>query len=221
MILNYTTSTIGYGVDGFCWINDILSFFIVFLIPMALTLLFNTIAFIISLVLLFRASRVQARLKKHKNTSYLRVSFCIFSVTGLTWIFGFVAILVDDDWAWYPFIILTFTQGLGICVAFVCTKKVGRLYKDELSKPMSHLTSFLSSSRQRDGHFTSYLSGSKHIAKMSEQEETTSTETSHQLNTSTQLTFSQKQFASKKGFETSVIIVILIIKIHFLRFIGP
>ena len=70
---------------------------------------------------------------------------------------------------------------------------------------MSHLTSFMSNSRQRDGHFTSYLSGSKHIAKMSEQEETTSTETSHQLNTSTQLTFSQKQFASKKGFETSVI----------------
>ena len=205
VILNYTTSAIGYGVDGFCWISDILSFFIVFLIPIILTLLLNTVAFIILLVLLFRASRIQARLKKHKNTSYLRVSICIFSVTGLTWIFGFVAILADNNWAWYVFIILTSTQGLIICVAFVCTKKVGHLYKDELSKPLSHLTSLMSSSRERDGHFTSYLSGSKHVGKICEQEETIPTEMSNRLKTSPQLTLFKIEFVNKKEFETNVI----------------
>ena len=97
------------------------------------------------------------------------------------------------------FISLTSTHGLVICVAFVCTKKVGCLYKMQLNKPLSHLTSFMSISRPRNGHFISDLSGSKQTIKTSEQEETSTTERSNQLKTaSTQWTLSQVECANKE-----------------------
>ena len=198
VILNYTTSAIGYGINRFCWINNIPSLFLVFLMPVVFTLLFNAITFTFTLVFLFKASWNQARLKKQNSISYLRLSLCVFSVTGLTWMFGFVAILVDDDWAWYLFIILTSTQGLVICVAFIFTKKVGRLYKEKLSKLMGHSISFMSSSRQRN------LSGSKQTAKNSNQDET-NIGRPNELTLSTQLTMSQVESANEEQVERNMI----------------
>ena len=62
-----------------------------------------------------------------------------------------------------------------------------------------HLTSFMSISRPRNGHFISDLSGSKQTIKTSEQEETSTTERSNQLKTaSTQWTLSQVECANKE-----------------------
>ena len=128
--MNFTTDLIQYGRDGFCWIGHIPSFYIVLLAPVALSIVFNGITFLITFCLLFNASRAQAKLKKQQNIPYFRICLSVFSITGLTWIFGFLANLIGDDWAWYVFIILSSTQGLVICIAFIFTQKIAGLYKN-------------------------------------------------------------------------------------------
>ena len=89
---------------------------------------FSVVGSVVTLVifsLLFKASRAQAKLKKQQNVNYLRVSLSVFSITGLTWIFAFLVIVVTDDWAWYAFVILTSTQN-GWCQRVL---KTGRLTK--------------------------------------------------------------------------------------------
>ena len=129
LLVNVTTDMIQYGKNGFCWIGHVPSFYIVFVVPVALCIVFNGITLITTFILLFKASRNQAKLRKQKSTSYLRVSLCVFSITGLTWIVGFLAILIGDDWAWCAFIVLTSTQGLVICAAFIFTQKIAGLYR--------------------------------------------------------------------------------------------
>ena len=48
----------------------------------------------------------------------------IFAVLGITWIFGFIALLANQLWPWYPFIILNSTQALIISIMFLGTKKI-------------------------------------------------------------------------------------------------
>ena len=131
LALNYTTNYIGYGEEGFCWISDRNSFFAAFLAPLCLSLLVNGITFTVTTYLLFKAQRGEAKLQKQKSTSYLRIYLSVFSITGLTWVFGFVAILAREDWAWYLFIILNSSQGFTICLAFLFTQKIFALYKEK------------------------------------------------------------------------------------------
>ena len=134
IILNFTTNgVILYGVTedgrrGRCWINDIRSQAVVVYTPLVVTLLFNATLFTYISILLCKASRSQAKLNKTKRTPYLRIYISIFSVTELAWLFGFVSLLARQGWAWYVFIVLNTTQGLTMFVAFLCTKKVAKLY---------------------------------------------------------------------------------------------
>ena len=117
------------GMVGSCWINHFESAIVAFIAPVALSLLLNLIFFTVIVVLLCLAVRSQTRLDKdNKNTPYIRVVIAIFLVSGLTWGFGFLAILIGTAWSWYPYILLNSTQGLVIFLAFLCTKKVGGLY---------------------------------------------------------------------------------------------
>ena len=149
VIVNYTTDLIGYGEDGFCWISHIHSFYTVFVAPVVLSIIFNGITFTVTVSLLFKASRAQAKLNKQQSISYFRVYLSVFSITGLTWVFGFIAIVVRDDWAWYTFIVLTSTQGFVICLAFILTQKVGSLYKGFFTPSVSEKTSSKSNAKQR------------------------------------------------------------------------
>ena len=157
--MNYATDVIQYGKDGFCWIGHVPSFYIVFVAPVAVSIVFNGITFVITFSLLFKASRTQAKLKKQHNISYFRIYLSVFSITGLTWIFGFLAIVARDDWAWYIFIILTSTQGLVIAIAFVFTQKVGSLYKEVLFSSLNALTASKRSST-KDSSLAKYLGNS-------------------------------------------------------------
>ena len=141
IIVNFTTTgLVLYGVLadgslGSCWINHLESAVIAFLLPLVLSLSFNLIMFIVVVVYNAAASRSQAKLKKAKNISFFRVTFAIFSITGLTWIFGFLAILAGASWAWYLFIIFNSTQGFIIFIAFLFKKKIFKHYHN-LSVPI-------------------------------------------------------------------------------------
>ena len=134
VIVNFSTDgLVLYGVYedmrvGSCWINHAESAVIAFVVPLAISIIINMFLFVFATVLLCDASRTQAKLGKKKNVSYFRVNFAVFSVSGMTWLFGFIAILARSQWAWYPFIVLNSTQGVTIFIAFVFTKRVFKLY---------------------------------------------------------------------------------------------
>jgi len=151
--VNFTTnSLVLYGVlsdgtQGSCWINHLESAVVAFVIPVCLSLIFNFTIFIVVSVYLFMASRAQDKVKKHHHISYLRVNLAIFTVSGLTWVFGFIAILAGTSWAWYIFIILNSSLGFVIFIAFLFTKKVLNLYLSLLHMRVPEST--LSSTKQQ------------------------------------------------------------------------
>ena len=117
------------GMQGSCWINHLESAVVAFVVPAAISLLFNGTTLIVSTVLICKARKNHVKLQRSgQGTPFLRLYIAVSSITGLTWIFGFVAILASTSWAWYPFIILNSTQGFVIFVAFLVNKRIGRMY---------------------------------------------------------------------------------------------
>jgi len=135
------------GTQWLCRINHLESAIVAFVIPVCLSLIFNFTIFIVVSVYLFMASRAQDKVKKHHHISYLRVNLAIFTVSGLTWVFGFIAILAGTSWAWYIFIILNSSLGFVIFIAFLFTKKVLNLYLSLLRRRVAKST--LSSTKQQ------------------------------------------------------------------------
>ena len=124
-----------YGVtdDGSvrsCWINHFLSFVLLFLVPLLLSLTLNLAMFLTVSVFLCQLSRTKSSSSKghSKHAMLIRVWLAFFSVTGLTWVFGFLAIPNETSWAWYPFVVFNSTQGFSIFLAFLLTRKTLRLY---------------------------------------------------------------------------------------------
>ncbi len=132
-ILNFTTDgLVDYdklGNSESCWINDSESLLATVLVPLAIALAFNAVNFVFLVVVTCRAWYTQHKLQKSTDAArYLRLLIAVFSVTGLCWGFGFIAMLVDQSWAWYPFIILNSSQGFVIFLAFTFTRTTARLY---------------------------------------------------------------------------------------------
>ena len=168
IIVNFTTDDLVLygeledGTQGSCWINHLESAIVAFIVPVALSILFNGVSFVCVSVLLCSAWRTESKLDKEKHVPFLRVYIAIFSITGLTWLFGFLAILARSVWAWYPFIILNSTQGFIIFIMFLFTKKVALLYLELLHMyiPWETKTSSTSAKqtydlRKNGGGFTS------------------------------------------------------------------
>ena len=129
IIVNYATDELVLygetenGSTGPPWINHPTSAVIAFICPAVLALLFNAVAFVTSFVLLCKAAGSIRSVKKH-----VRIIIALFTVMGLTWLFGVIALIPEFSWAWYPFIILNSTQAMWIAVMFLLTKKIIKLY---------------------------------------------------------------------------------------------
>ena len=101
IIVNFTTNglvlygVLSDGTQGSCWINHLESAVVAFVVPVCLSLIFNFTTFIVVSVYLFMASQAQDKVEKHHHISYLRINLAIFTVSGLTWVFGFIAILAQ------------------------------------------------------------------------------------------------------------------------------
>ena len=142
IIINYTTDGLvlygetSNGTVGPPWINHPPSAAVAFLAPIVVALLFNGAAFVVSGVLLCKAafSERSNGNKNGANLRYFRVIVALFSVMGLTWLFGFLALIAQMNWAWYPFIILNSSQALWIAATFLLTKKIIKLYMSFFQK---------------------------------------------------------------------------------------
>ena len=134
IIVNFTTTDLVLygemkdGTSGVCWINHPLSVIVAFTAPLGISLIYNTVIFIIATIYLCVSSISRSKLNSDKRVPFLRLNIATFSVSGITWLFGFIALLPGLQWAWIPYIILNSAQGFIIFISFLCTKRVALLY---------------------------------------------------------------------------------------------
>lgn len=141
VITNYTTEgLVQYGEregddnnTAQCWINHALSLVVAFLVPVGVAILFNTIFFVVSVSLLCKASNTSVKSIRSTQGRNIRVIIAAFVTTGITWLFGILAIF-NQTWAWYPFIAFNSSQAMLIALAFLLTRRVLQLYRTLLRR---------------------------------------------------------------------------------------
>ena len=141
IIVNFTVdNSVNYGVGNICWINGAIALIVTFVVPVGVSIVLNTITFIIVMVMLMRIRNrpmvASSDPSEHKKQSLkdFRFAVTLLVLTGLSWLFGFLALLSRDlSWAWYLFIIFNTTQALAVLMSLFFTKKVFRLYHSLLS----------------------------------------------------------------------------------------
>ena len=136
IIVNFTVEdSVNYGVGSSCWINQPIALIVTFVAPVGLSIIFNVITFVVVMVMIGcirrrpMASSHDPEERKKQLRKDFRFAVALLTVTGLSWLFGFLALFSSDlSWAWYLFIIFNTTQAVSVLVAFLFTKQVFHLY---------------------------------------------------------------------------------------------
>ncbi|XP_041351118.1 uncharacterized protein LOC121370083 [Gigantopelta aegis] len=122
--INYAihgANDIGYG-KSLCYISNFYSIIMGLLVPVAIVVLFNGVLFILTINSLRKMSLEHENLTGKKENVYLYIK--LSSLTGLNWLFAFVAPLTGIQELWYVFVVLCGLQGFYIFLAFVCNRRV-------------------------------------------------------------------------------------------------
>ena len=138
----------GYGESGICWMSEPNAYIYFVIIPIAVLLLFNIVAFSITAVYLRKHSRNRAARQATGNRrSNLSIYAKLSTLMGFSWLFGLLALIVTSTMVfWYLFVIFTSLHGVFVAFAFVFNSKTFNLYKQKFvnSKGASKF-------RRRDG----------------------------------------------------------------------
>ena len=124
---------IGYGGTDHCWINNVKSNTFVFVIPVAFSILFNALFFLLTVNSIRKIKKQTQQVAKAANSRRNMVLFLKLAILmGFTWIFGYLKILVSSYFD-YPFVIFSSLQGVYIAFGFVFTTRVKKMYGDLFS----------------------------------------------------------------------------------------
>ena len=133
---------LGYGESEICWLTESNAYTYFVTIPIALLMLFNIIAFIVTAVYLHQHGKnTAARQASGKRQSNLSIYVKLSTLMGFTWLFGLLALVTSTTVFWYFFVILTSLQGVFITVAFVMNRKTLNLYRNGYEKRHDTLSS--------------------------------------------------------------------------------
>ncbi|MEW8545704.1 MAG: 7 transmembrane receptor [Candidatus Thiodiazotropha sp.] len=116
---------VGYG-GTLCYLSSPVLQTITFVIPSAAAVVSNIVLFALVVINISAASIGSANLNQERN--YLGIYTRLSSILGLTWIFGFLQLLIGNDILDYMFIVLNASQGVFIMMAFVMNKRTLTLY---------------------------------------------------------------------------------------------
>ena len=125
----------GYG-KGVCWLTNGSGLLLFFALPIGILLLLNLLLYCLVIKGLAITSKSTALVRQNndENKRLLLIFVKLTTIMGFTWIFGFTAMFADVPVLWYIFVVFNTLQGLFICLAFVCTKKVFKLFRDMCCK---------------------------------------------------------------------------------------
>lgn len=124
--------SIGYG-GRICYISEPSMVGFTFALPVGIIVCLNIIFFVI---VIYKISESTMRLRGgQSNDRYNAVIYMkLSSLTGATWIFGYLYIWTGFLPLEYIFIVLNAGQGVFIFVSFICNSKILRLYHELFRK---------------------------------------------------------------------------------------
>jgi hypothetical protein len=128
---------ISYGGPKGCWINKGLANLFIFVLPLAVSVIWNAVFFGLTVKAIYKAKKqarmVTEQLENRRNSSvYIKIAVLM----GFTWIFGFLALL-ESTYFEYPFVIFNTLQGVYIALAFTFNSRVKKLYRLKVFKRKS------------------------------------------------------------------------------------
>ena len=107
-------------------------------VPIAVTLAFNISVVVFISIVIVNASRRQRRLsqssyRKTQNVNFVRLFLVLLTVLGLFWVLFFVLVYLPEAHTQklgviIVYVILTDTQPIFVCIAFICTPKIFRMW---------------------------------------------------------------------------------------------
>ena len=116
----------GYG-GSICYLSTPLMHTITFIFPSAATIVTNVVLFSYVIYRIRKASVSAEILNQERN--YFGVYARLSTITGLTWIFGYVHIFLELEIIEYLFIVFNACQGLFIMIGFILNKRVCTVYR--------------------------------------------------------------------------------------------
>ena len=149
-----STINISYGNKSMCWITNANALIVVFIVPVSLIILFNSVVFVVSARAIHIGLKHSATLHALKGQSQRRrrssislqpetakklkkevtALFSIFSLLSLTWVFALIAASKKTSFFWYPFMVFTSLQGVFLLISYVLKKQVRQEYKRAIIK---------------------------------------------------------------------------------------
>jgi G protein-coupled receptor Mth (Methuselah protein) len=115
---------VGYG-EGLCYISTKKMIAFTFAMPVGFVVISNLAMFLAVVCKIHNLPKVQ----KSGDRNNLKIYAKLSTITGVTWVFGFVAEWTSVEALSYVFIILNASQGVFIMLSFVCNGRVLNLYK--------------------------------------------------------------------------------------------
>ena len=115
-----TGQDVGYG-GIICYISSWVMQIITFIVPSVLTILSNVVLFIYVMININKASIKSVGLKQERN--YFEIYARLSTLTGFTWVVGFLLLLIQSDVLEYCFILFNASQGVFI-IAFVFNRRL-------------------------------------------------------------------------------------------------
>lgn len=116
----------GYGKNS-CYISSQVVLYFTFGLPLALVMISNLCMYIAVMVKIKRTGTVSRNVQNDRNEILIFVK--LSTITGTTWIFGFIYLWTSIVVFSYIFIVLNASQGLFLCFAFVTNRRVLAMYK--------------------------------------------------------------------------------------------
>ena len=122
------TFLVDYGTN--CWLGTVNAKLYLFLLPLAILLLFNIVTFSHTALSLYRHEKERPRTLQERK-QHLLISAKLATLVGFPWLIAFIGVLFPNVEAFeYLFVIFVCLQGLYIGMAFLFNKKTLKLYKD-------------------------------------------------------------------------------------------
>ena len=128
--LDQTDATFSiYGTT--CWLSTEKAVLYLFILPAAVIMLFNIVAFIKTALALCHNNVPEILHRNRDRKQNLIACIKLATLVAFPWLFGFLGVIFPDTEAFqYLFVVFACLQGFYMGVAFVCNKKTFLLYKN-------------------------------------------------------------------------------------------
>lgn len=126
--------TIGYGNAVICWLTDMIAQIVFFGVPVGVMLLYNLVAFVITVQAIRAAKLGSKHLHRQgaNRSNEIKIYFRLMTIMGFTWFFGFGAHAIHK-FLMYPFVVLTSLHGVYLAFAFAFKPYVYNLYRNRFA----------------------------------------------------------------------------------------